>query len=501
MSGVRFSHGRVSLAFWLTGTAGVASQPKYRLTVIVVVMGYRGTERTCIECGKTFKGENLRCGVCRATERTCDGCGKAFKGRERQCWACRNPERVSPERACAECGRVFEGRRRRCHVCPRACEECGQEFRGASRRCSACTATKRTCADCGKMFKGNGNRCPACVRTERACVVCGKAFKGSGRRCRACYATERTCTECGRAFKGDELRCGACVASKRVCAGCGETFEGRESRCGACRVTERVCGQCGRTFKGHGNRCQPCQVTERTCIDCGKVFTGIRRRCSPCWRNSLPQEERKAQEASAGNARRARKLAAEVAGPVPPEVYKAIRASGACVYCAASATTVDHVWPLARGGWEHEDNLVPACEFCNMSKGPRLLTEWGRADRVAHGVAHSPKVAEEWARLGATCGNVALYRLPVNRYIGLMTNPNDEFPEVRLSDVLGGDGFPDWGPRTELSDAVIADGLDRIREQAEGLEEEKREQARTQRRVAREVSAAWDRMTNGQETI
>ncbi len=46
-----------------------------------------------------------------------------------------------------------------------------------------------------------------------------------------------------------------------------------------------------------------------------------------------------------------------------------------------------------------------------------------------------------------------------------MTNPNDEFPEVRLSDVLfGSSGFPEWGPRTELSDAVIADGIDRLSE-------------------------------------
>jgi hypothetical protein len=60
----------------------------------------------------------------------------------------------------------------------------------------------------------------------------------------------------------------------------------------------------------------------------------------------------------------------------------------------------------------------------------------------------------------------------------------------RLSDALNGDGFPVQGPRTPLSDAVLDDALERIREQA-----------RTQRRVAREVSAAWDAMVNGQETL
>lgn len=84
---------------------------------------------------------------------------------------------------------------------------------------------------------------------------------------------------------------------------------------------------------------------------------------------------------------------------MPPEVYAAVRLSGPCVYCSAEAMTVDHVRPLARGGWEHESNLVPACVACNCDKRERLLTEWGRADRVAHGVEQSAKVAAEYARL------------------------------------------------------------------------------------------------------
>ena len=119
---------------------------------------------------------------------------------------------------------------------------------------------------------------------------------------------------------------------------------------------------------------------------------GARPAAGACRWESTPPEVRQAQSASQGNARRARKLAAEVVGPVPPEVYEAIRASGPCVYCGQPATTVDHVRPLARGGWEHEANLVPACGSCNYSKCARLLTEW-RPDRVAHAVACSPVVA------------------------------------------------------------------------------------------------------------
>ncbi len=114
----------------------------------------------------------------------------------------------------------------------------------------------------------------------------------------------------------------------------------------------------------------------------------------------LPASERSSRSRRYSGTRRARKRAAEVIGPVPAEVYAAIAVSGPCVYCGAPTAHVDHVRPLARDGWEHPDNLVPACAWCNGSKGSRMLTEW-RPDRVAHGVMHSGKVAAELARLTA----------------------------------------------------------------------------------------------------
>jgi len=99
-----------------------------------------------------------------------------------------------------------------------------------------------------------------------------------------------------------------------------------------------------------------------------------------------------------GNSRRARKLDAEVTGPVPSSAYAVILVSGPCVYCGAPAKTVDHVRPLARGGAEHVSNLVPACKACNCQKNNRLLTEWRAPERIAYGVAHSEKVAAEYAR-------------------------------------------------------------------------------------------------------
>lgn len=51
------------------------------------------------------------------------------------------------------------------------------------------------------------------------------------------------------------------------------------------------------------------------------------------------------------------------------------RTAGLCNYCRAILTvenmTVDHYNPLARGGTHELDNLVAACEPCNVSKGDK----------------------------------------------------------------------------------------------------------------------------------
>jgi 5-methylcytosine-specific restriction endonuclease McrA len=116
---------------------------------------------------------------------------------------------------------------------------------------------------------------------------------------------------------------------------------------------------------------------------------------------SLGAENRVANWAAKRNTRRAAKAAAEIIGPLPVAVYARVRQSGPCVYCGGTAAHVDHVRPLSQGGAESEDNLVPACQGCNLSKGDRLLTVW-LPERVAHGAACSPKVTAELARLTLT---------------------------------------------------------------------------------------------------
>ena len=51
-----------------------------------------------------------------------------------------------------------------------------------------------------------------------------------------------------------------------------------------------------------------------------------------------------------------------------------------CVYCASllapDAATLDHVFPIARGGTHDPGNLVTACGRCNRLKGDMLPHEF-----------------------------------------------------------------------------------------------------------------------------
>lgn len=48
-----------------------------------------------------------------------------------------------------------------------------------------------------------------------------------------------------------------------------------------------------------------------------------------------------------------------------------------CTYCGEPGCSVlDHMLPVTRGGKNSFENLFPACETCNTSKGNRTLIEW-----------------------------------------------------------------------------------------------------------------------------
>jgi len=48
-----------------------------------------------------------------------------------------------------------------------------------------------------------------------------------------------------------------------------------------------------------------------------------------------------------------------------------------CVYCSAiTDLTTDHLIPRSRGGDDSADNVVLACQPCNISKGEKGIFEW-----------------------------------------------------------------------------------------------------------------------------
>lgn len=79
------------------------------------------------------------------------------------------------------------------------------------------------------------------------------------------------------------------------------------------------------------------------------------------------------------NSRRRAKIKAACAVPyTAKQVKERFKQFGnQCVYCLTRKTlTVDHFFPLSKGGIDALKNLVPACRSCNSSKGDRDPITW-----------------------------------------------------------------------------------------------------------------------------
>lgn len=70
------------------------------------------------------------------------------------------------------------------------------------------------------------------------------------------------------------------------------------------------------------------------------------------------------------------------AGPAWSRPGVLVRDGRRCGYCAAGATTVDHIRPRSRGGGNTWKNTVACCDTCNQRKGSRTPTEAGMVLQV-----------------------------------------------------------------------------------------------------------------------
>lgn len=82
---------------------------------------------------------------------------------------------------------------------------------------------------------------------------------------------------------------------------------------------------------------------------------------------------------SSGNRRRAYRVAAisdrtQLSSAM--RSYVEIRDNNRCVYCGETATEIDHVLPVSKGGRNFRGNLVACCNRCNTEKRVSIDPIW-----------------------------------------------------------------------------------------------------------------------------
>lgn len=121
----------------------------------------------------------------------------------------------------------------------------------------------------------------------------------------------------------------------------------------------------------------------RPCAECGCDFLPVNNHerwlfCSPQCKQRVSRRRRRARVSNAqGSHARADVLAAWIA------------IGQCCTYCERfldeHEVTADHFIPLARGGSDWPENIVPACGACNSDKRDLLFDEW-MEDRTRRGL-------------------------------------------------------------------------------------------------------------------
>jgi hypothetical protein len=181
--------------------------------------------------------------------------------------------------------------------------------------------------------------------------------------------TKYCCKRCRlRAVYAAKKKKGTADAHKRInCAGgCGALVwmrkDGHAATCLECRALETqskraliVCEVCGRPRDPHHSK----RFCSRKCAAENRA-------------RSIPTEW------TAKTRRRYREAVTPglSSGELRALARRYIETGAVCAYCPAPATTVDHVFPMSRGGTSHEGNIVPCCKSCNSSKADLLLIEW-----------------------------------------------------------------------------------------------------------------------------
>lgn len=153
-------------------------------------------------------------------------------------------------------------------------------------------------------------------------------------------------------------------------------------------MSERLCKECGQPAlpPGRGLYCKPCLTVHLT--EQGRAYRASR---TPEAKEAqlVRSRERDRQRYREDPEYRKRKTEATHKrrlfygqGSVSEAEWSALTQlyGGRCAYCFNEAQVVEHIQPMALGGGHTIDNLVPACQPCNASKGDTPLILWGGRD-------------------------------------------------------------------------------------------------------------------------
>jgi hypothetical protein len=247
----------------------------------------------------------------------------------------------------------------------------------------------KTCVNCGieyKTYKAASKfcstKCSADSQTKKAvkeCELCGKPYSVSPYRADTARFCSHECREKAQyklGFNGKEQQCTNCGLVKPV-----EEFYKNRGACKTC-VNEQnklryeankekylqICSDYQKQNKEkRRERMRKYRTAKRAFIN-----KGLRD-----WRERNRERIRITKRFDAQR-RRARILLLE-STLTEKEWQECLEYFGhECAYCGAAEPklTQDHFKPVAQGGGYTKDNILPACMFCNQSKGARHFLEW-----------------------------------------------------------------------------------------------------------------------------
>ncbi len=239
----------------------------------------------------------------------------------------------------------------------KCCSDCGEDIQARDIRARLCTA-------CAKRRRLDRARARRKHRTgPRTCRYCSTPLPPENRlKCNSCQAAHAKAQRKARYWAAPEAARSATKAwaqanpAKARAAEVAKLPRRRARRAADPTLRAGLVAKCAEWYRGKAS---------------DPIFRAANSRRACRWSKDNPQKK-----AVQSARRRARERSAPGSFTAAEWQERLDLFGGLCAYCDRPATQIDHVIPLARGGTNYIDNLAPACQPCNASKGDRMPLEW-----------------------------------------------------------------------------------------------------------------------------